>query len=592
MEAIEVPVLVVGGGGCGLSASVFLSDHGVGHLLVERHADTSKLPKAHYLNQRTMEIFRQHGLHAAVVERAAPLEKFGKVRWQTTLTGEGPLDARVIHEMDAFGGGALTATYAEAGPVLPIKLPQLRLEPILRSHAEQRNPGRVLFGHELAAFTEDGDRVVAEIRDTTTGEITTVTARYVVAADGGRTLGPALGVQMQGVPAMVDVTTAYFSADLSPWWHEGTIITWFLNPYRPDLSSTLLEMGPSWGKDCEEWGLHFVPGDADRDDPQAITARIREVLGLPGLDLTLHKVSHWSVEGVLADRYRDGRVLIVGDAAHRQPPTTGLGLNGGIQDVHNLAWKLAAVVSGRADDGLLDTYEAERRPLGRRNVEWGLSTWFHHRLMTEAAVGLGAHVPPQHRSSAFATYFDDSPVGEVVRARAAEIFGTHRAECQAHDLEIGFGYEDGAVVPDGSPPPPRSPMGDVHHPTTRPGHLLAHAWIQHEGRRVSTHDLAGTGFALITGPAGTPWCEAAAQVAEKFSIPITTARIGAPADAAEYADADGRWAQVREIGDDGALLVRPDNHVAWRSAGGSETPADVLSQVVSHLLDHRAAAER
>src|ERR1700731_2254375 len=107
MGATEVPVLIVGGGGCGLSASIFLSDHGVGHLLVERHPDTSKLPKAHYLNQRSMEIFRQHGLDGAVTEQGAPLEKFGKVRWQTSLTGDGALDARLIHEMDAFGGGAL-----------------------------------------------------------------------------------------------------------------------------------------------------------------------------------------------------------------------------------------------------------------------------------------------------------------------------------------------------------------------------------------------------------------------------------------------------------------------------------------------------
>ncbi|SHN18404.1 FAD-dependent monooxygenase [Actinacidiphila paucisporea] len=591
MAAIEVPVLIVGGGGCGLSASVFLSDHGVDHLLVERHPDTSRLPKAHYLNQRTMEVFRQHGLYEAVVERAAPPERFGRVRWQTTLTGEGPLDRRVIHEMDAFGGGALTGTYAAAGPVLPVKLPQLRLEPILRAEAERRNPGGVRLAHELVSFTQDAGGVVAEIRDTATGGTTTVAARYVIAADGGRTLGPALGVRMEGVSAMADVTTAYFSADLSRWWHEGTIITWFLNPYRPDLSSTLLEMGPSWGKDCEEWGLHFALGDADRADHRAVTARIREVLGLPDLDLTLHKVSHWSVEGVLADRYRDGRVLIVGDAAHRQPPTTGLGLNGGIQDVHNLAWKLAAVVSGRAHDSLLDTYEAERRPLGRRNVEWGLSTWFHHRLMTEAAVGLGAHIPPQRRPSAFAAYFDPSPVGEVVRARAAEIFGTHRAECQAHDLEIGFAYEDGAVLPDGTPPPARSPMGDAYHPTTRPGHLLAHAWIEHEGRRLSTHDLtgSGTGFVLITGPEGTPWCEAAAQVAEKFAIPITTARIGSPADGAPYTDADGGWAAVREITDAGAVLVRPDNHVAWRCPGAGDTPADDLGQALSYLLDHEAA---
>ncbi|MFI1098724.1 FAD-dependent monooxygenase [Streptomyces sp. NPDC020917] len=588
MDVTEVPVLIVGGGGCGLSASVFLSDLGVGHLLVERHADTSILPKAHYLNQRTMEIFRQHGLYEAVVERAAVPEQYGRVRWQTTLTGQGPLDRRVIHEMDAFGGGAMTAVYAADGPVLPVKLPQLRLEPILRRQAEERNPGGVLFSHELVSFTDEGDKVVAEIRDLDSGALRRVAARYVIAADGGRTLGPQVGVRMQGVDKMVDVTTAYFSADLSPWWHEGTIITWFVNPYQPLLSSTLLEMGPTWGAHCEEWGLHFTLGDADRTDMDAVAARIRQVLGLPEVELSVHKVSHWSVEGVLADRYRAGRVLIVGDAAHRQPPTTGLGLNGGIQDVHNLAWKLAAVTAGRADDALLDSYAKERRPVGGRNVDWGLAAWFHHRLMTEAALGLGAHIPPQRRPQAFTTYFQDSEVGEVTRARAAEIFDTHRAECQAHDLEIGFAYDDGALVGDGSSRPPRSAMGEVYRPTTRPGHRLPHAWLHHDGKRLSTHDLVGHrgGFALLTGPGDRGWAQAAEQVAEKFAVPITVARIG---ERAPYTSTD--WPDLREVTDQGAILVRPDNHVAWRSAGAADNPASVLATVMSTVLGQGTGQE-
>jgi 2,4-dichlorophenol 6-monooxygenase len=182
-------------------------------------------------------------------------------------------------------------------------------------------------------------------------------------------------------------------------------------------------------------------------------------------------------------------------------------------------------------------------------------------------------------------YFAPAPTGAAQRARAAEIFATHRGECQAHDVEIGFAYEEGAVVPDGSPPPVRAPLGDVYRPTTRPGHRLPHAWIERGGERLSTHDLAGTatGLVLITGPGGTPWSDAAAQVAEKFSIPIAAAVIG---DGAEYADAGGAWAAVREITDEGAILVRPDNHVAWRSTGGSEDPADVLGHAVSRVLDN------
>ncbi|KAB2343606.1 FAD-dependent monooxygenase [Actinomadura rudentiformis] len=585
MEAIEVPVLIVGGGGCGLSASVFCSDHGIAHLLVERHAGTSTIPKAHYHNQRTMEIFRQHGLDREVTEQAAPVETFGKVRWLTSLGGDRPLDARLIQELDGFGGGVSHERYAAAGPILPARLPQIRLEPILRRHAEQHNPGRILFGHELVAFSDEGDHVTAEVRDVETGEATRVMAQYVIAADGGRTVGPALGVRMHGLPEMRRITTVYFSADLSEWWREGAHMTHFLNPYKADLFSNLFEMGPTWGRECEEWVMHFhlTAGDPARLDEQSIVPRIREVLGLPSLDVTLHGVTSWTVQGLLADRYRKGRVLFAGDAAHRQPPTVGLGLNTGIQDVHNLVWKLAAVVTGRAPDRLLDTYETERRPVGEHNIDWAVSAASHNQAIL-GAIGLGPRTPPDRREQMFAKYFDPSPIGVAGRARAAEMFATARGGYQAHDVEIGYAYEEGAVVPDGGPPPPRVPLRDVHHPTTRPGHLLPHAWLEREGRRLSTHDLTGTaGFAMLTGPAGTPWCEAAAQVAEKLSIPITTARIG---ENAEFADVDGRWEAFRQITDEGAVLVRPDNHVAWRSTSGSEDPAGVLADAVARVLHH------
>ncbi|WP_333767359.1 FAD-dependent monooxygenase [Streptomyces sp. IBSBF 2435] len=588
MGTVEVPVLIVGGGGTGLSASVFLSDHGVGHLLVERRADTSRLPKAHYLNQRTMEVFRQHGLADDVSGPGAGPEQFGTVRWQTTLTGQGPLDGRVIHEMDGFGGGALREAYEAAGPVLPVKLPQLRLEPVLHRHAEQRNPGGILFGHELVSLAEDEDAgsVTAEIRATGTGETTTVRARYVIAADGGRTVGSALGVRMEGLPALFDATTAYFSADLSPWWNEGSIITWFLNPYRPDLSSALIEMGPTWGRHCEEWGLHLPLTGIDRTDEQAVTARIREVLGLPELELTLHEVTSWTVEAVLAERYRYGRVFLAGDAAHRQPPAVGLGLNTGIQDAHNLAWKLAAVLSGSAGDSLLDAYEAERLPVGRHNLGWAMSAAAHHQVVIDAALGLGPHVPPERRTQMFFGYFAATPAGAAQRARAAEIFATHRGECQALGVEAGFGYEQGAVVPDGSRPPARSPLGDVYRPTTRPGHLLPHAWIERDGRRVSTHDLvgSGTGFVLIAGADGAAWAEAAALAAGKLSVPVTAVLIG---EGAEYADADGAWQRLRETGGAGAVLVRPDQHVAWRATGTEADPAGALTEALSLVLGHQ-----
>ncbi|MFZ3597773.1 FAD-dependent monooxygenase [Streptomyces sp. BH104] len=581
---MEVPVLIVGGGGCGLSASVFLSDQGVDHLLVERHPDTSRIPKAHYLNQRSMEIFRQHGIADDIYAEAAPLELFGKVRWQTTLTGEGPLDRRLIHEMDAFGGGTLRESYAAVSPVLPAKLPQMWLEPILRRHAQERNPGRILFHHEVVEFSDEGDHVRVTMRDLGTGEETVVKAQYLIGADAGRMVGPAVGIRMEGPPGLVNTTTAYFSADLSQWWEEGTLITHYLSPDDPDLSSNLIEMGPSWGRACEQWGLHFAPGPPGRWDAETVVPRIRELLGLPDLEVTVHKVTDWVVHAHLADRYRVGRVLIAGDAAHKQPPAVGLGLNTGIQDAHNLAWKLGAVVSGLAPDTLLDTYEAERRPVGRENVDWATSAAEHHQALMDA-IGVGHNVPAARRRRRMETLLGTSPLGDTARARALEMFHTHRGGCQALDMEVGFAYEAGAVVGDGTPGPERVPMRNEHRPTTRPGHRLPHAWISKDGERLSTQDLTGrTGFTLLTGPDGAPWCEAAERVAEKFSVPLRTVAIG---PGAEYGDDEGAWETARQITDAGALLVRPDQHVAWRSTGAApgDDAAGELTAVLTELLD-------
>ncbi|MEJ8644281.1 FAD-dependent monooxygenase [Streptomyces sp. MS1.HAVA.3] len=301
--------------------------------------------------------------------------------------------------------------------------------------------------------------------------------------------------------------------------------------------------------------------------------------------MTVHKVTDWIVHAHLADRYRVGRVLIAGDAAHRQPPAVGLGLNTGIQDAHNLAWKLAAVLGGGAPDSLIDTYEAERRPVGRENVDWAVSAAGHHQVVIDA-IGAGHDIPAGRRGQRLEAYFDPSPLGDTVRARALEIFHTHRGGCQSLDMEVGFGYEEGALVPDGTERPARVPMRNVHRPTSRPGHRLPHAWITRDGRRQSTLDLTGTtGFALITGPEGTPWCEAAALVAEKFSVPLVTARIGAAGTGAEYADVDGGWEAVRQITDAGAILVRPDHHVAWRSTDAGEDPEQILAEVFAAFLD-------
>jgi 2,4-dichlorophenol 6-monooxygenase len=583
---LEVPVLIVGGGACGLTTSLLLSDLDVAHLLVERHPSTSILPKAHYLNQRTMEVFRQHGLADAIYAVGTPAANMGKVRWCTSLGGDGPLDGKSFYTIDAFGGGKIAPTYARDSPCLSSNYPQIRLEPLLRRHAEQRAPDKLRFGHELMGFTQDEDGVTATIKDLAKDLTYSVRAQYLVGADGGKTVGAMLGIQTSGLSDVARIVSSHVTADLSPWWDESCLITWFINPEGSGAfgSGAMVPMGPTWGKHSEEWIIHFnFPAEGgDNINEETVKPWLRDLLKVPMPDLKVHKVSHWTLEAVLAERYRAGRVFLAGDAAHRHPPTTGLGLNTAVQDAHNLAWKLAAVVGGRAQRKLLESFETERQPIGRRNVDWAMFTAMNHAVL-DAGMGFSPVQSPARRHATFETFFADTPMGATRRARAAEVFETQRVEFQAHDLEIGFCYDAGALVADGTPAPIPDPMGGKYQPSTRPGQRLPHAWLQRDGQRLSTHDLLGRNgaFVLITGNDGAAWQSAAGAVAQSLGINLVQVAIGA---GQAYVDADGRWAEVKEISVQGALLVRPDNHVGWRSMGAAKDAQTQLETTLRAIL--------
>lgn len=585
MPDIRIPVLIVGGGGAGLTTSMLLSSSGIDHLLVERHEGTSILPKAHYLNQRTMEIFRQHGIADAVYAGGAPLDQMSAVAWYTSLGGDGPFDAKTIYKLDAFGGGATKERYLKDSPCPSTNFPQIRLEPVLKKTAEQRNPGNVRFGHELTDMVQDGDGVTATILNRSTGEKYTVRADYLVGADGGKTIGAKIGAEMIGAKDLINIVSVSFAADLSPWWDDEVLIAHFLNPDAGayPAGGNLVPLGPSWGKKSEEWQFHFAYLPTDHTDlsPEVLVPKVCDMLKVGAIDLEVLATSQWTVEGTIASKLQDRRVFLIGDAAHKHPPTTGLGLNTCIQDAHNLAWKLAAVIKDQAAPSLLDTYQAERLPVALRVVDWALFTLQNHFVVDAGFGMMPIPLPPEMHQAMFAIYFSDTPMGETRRSRLEEVVQTQRVEFQAHDLEIGFSYPDGALVPDGSAPPPTDPMGSIYHPTTRPGHRLPHAWLERGEERISTHDLVGENgdFTLITGPDGGHWPAAAAEAAEKFGIGIRVAAVGAG-----YADVDGQWAQVCEIADDGAILVRPDNHVAWRAVNGAPSATDFLVGALATIL--------
>jgi 2,4-dichlorophenol 6-monooxygenase len=593
MTGFDVPVLVAGGGGCGLATSIFLSDAGVPHLVVERRESTSVLPRAHYLNQRTMELFRQHGFADEVYRVSCPLPNMSEVVWRTSLAGDDPLDGRDLYRIDSFGGRGTAETYAADSPCPSTNLPQHRLEPLLLRQARDRAPDSLLFNHVLDEFSQEDDGVTAWITNRATGEARTVRARYLLGADGGRTVGAELGVPMDGDGGGFTIVSVHFSADFSQYWPgDSVLMTHFVSPHGGQLTtSAIVAAGPSWGLACEEWAMHFrVPPGVELDlGPESVAAAIRELLRLPDdMDLTIHRIGEYAPEAVVARSFQVGRVFLLGDAAHRQPPATGLGLNTAIHDAHNLAWKLGAVVRGWAEVSLLDTYEAERLPTARRNVSWSMASLRNHGVLY-ASLGL---VPgqPEATKAGFTQLLSDSPMGETRRTVVREVFATQRVEYQAHDIELGVYYEAGAVLPDGTPPPPRDPMGAQYHPITRPGHRLPHVWLNQAGKRVSTLDLVGRhgGSVLITGPMGEGWTVAAKKVADAYRVPLTVVSIGSTPGLADYWDAEGAWAGVRQIDDGGAVLVRPDNHVAWRAATASEHPDEDLGAVFRQLFGANA----
>jgi len=581
MSGIDVPVLIVGGGGCGLSLSVFLTDLGIPSLTIERNAETTDHPRAHILNTRTLEIFRQHGLADEVYRQGTPGWGMERISFRTSLGGDGPLDRRLIGNLDGYGGGALRERYEADSSCRATNLPLMQLEPLLRSVAEERAAGRVKFHHELMSFDQDESGVTARVRDHARGSEYTVRSRYMIAADGGKTVGRALGAEMMGPRKLRRMVNTYFIGDLSPWIDDdGVLIFYFINPDGKGQWSGggLVKTGPTrWDRHSESW---VFMRELSTDDPEVIDetnviTRMRELLRLPdSFKPEVKKIGRWDVEGVVAKKYRFGRVLLAGDAAHRHPPVSALGLNTAFGDAHNLAWKLAFVLNGCAPDALLDTYECERQPVGARVAEWALNG-FRMRSMIDSAIGLSPGKTEANRL-AFERLYSDTPGGATARAILAEAMNIQRIGPQAHDMEIGYRYEHGALVPDGSVPPPRDPMAGIYHPTTRPGSRLPHAVLQNasrpEGDLMSTHDLLRPGrFTLICGTAD--WRAAVQTVSESINIAVDAVVVGAHGD---YRDIEGRWAVLREVSADGAVLVRPDGHVAWRC---THRPSDLVSSL-------------
>ncbi len=586
MPSVDVPVLIVGGGGAGLTASMLLSQLGVQTLLVSALPTTSVLPKAHVLNQRAMEIFTDVGVASEIYARGTPPEHMRYSAYYVGFTGPDPAFGRQIGRMESWGAGGLDSDWIAASPCMQTNLPQIRLEPILKARAEALAPERVKFNTELIDLEQDTDGLTATVRDKTAGSDFVVRARYLLACDGGRTIARRLGIKMEGPRDMMRIVSVYMSANLSRWARDpDVLIRWLWLPGRGTMG-TLVPMGPThWGPESEEWVYHqnYANDDTRAIDDAQVVADMKEALGLPDLDAKIHVISRWSLEGILADRFQVGRVFLVGDAAHRHPPTGGLGLTSAVHDAQNLCWKLAAVLAGHAGEALLETYEAERRPVDGRNVQRSLENGMNHAIVGDA-LGFVRGGSREANLTGLRRALGDTPEDVVHRRRALAAIASQSMEFREHNVEYGYTYKSAAIVADGTPEPtPLDPIR-LYIPSTRPGAPLPHAEVEDlDGMRHPIMKLVRPGhFLLIAGEDGAAWCDAAARIAETAGIPLDTVRIGHING--DYRDPRCTWLRYRQITAQGAILVRPDRFVGWRSADGAANPARELRAAFSRAL--------
>ena len=581
-KVVEVDVLVVGAGPAGAATSVFLARHGVRALMISRNRGTAETPRAHITNQRTMEALRDAGLEDACKTLASPGSHIEHTFWLRSMAGE------ELARTWAWGNDPRrVGDYRDASPCSMCDLPQTKLEPVLVGEAA-RLGGEVRFGWELQGFTQDAEAVTAEVVDRLSEERLTVRARYMVGADGARSrVVETLGLPLTGMHGLGNVFNVLCDIDLS-----GHV------RHRHGSLYAVIQPGSSyWApvavfrmvKPWTQWLVALiVPQAAGKPEPtqKDFEDRIRQSVGDSTLPITILSTSIWTVNDVCAERYGEGRVFCMGDAVHRHPPTNGLGSNTCVQDAFNLAWKLALVVQGKAGAGLLESYDAERQPIGRQIVARANKSFLqNNRLWDLLGAGTLAPTAPEEHAAVF-----DTKAGRASLREAVDAF---QYEYHAHGVEMDRRYRSKAVVADGSPEPAPGPEPGrdpelYHQASTRPGSPLPHAWLcrRTPGPSVSTLDVAGKGrFCLLIGHGGEAWRAAAISLAERSGVDLEVVAIGPYLD---WEDPYGRWRSLCEVEEEGCVLVRPDLVVGWRSRTLPKDPGAELGRALSIILDRPA----
>ncbi|NDZ74165.1 FAD-dependent monooxygenase [Streptomyces sp. SID10362] len=616
----RVPVLVVGGSLVGLSMSVFLGRLGVRHTLVERHAGTSIHPRGRGNNVRTMEIFRVAGTEPDIRRAAATLADNHGILQTPTLVGDA--GEWLFKQIDPGNG------LARFSPSSWCLCSQNDLEPELLTHAVNLG-GDLRFGTELLSFETDADGVTAIVKSRETGEHTTIRADYLVAADGPRSpVREQLGIGQSGPGDLFhNVSITFRSRRLADVVGDRRFIVCYLTDENADGALLPVDNRENWVFHAP-W--HPEQGETVEDfTDERCAAHIRRAIGDPDLDVEITGKAPWHAAQRVARSYRSGRVLLAGDSAHEMSPTGAFGSNTGIQDAHNLAWKLAAVLEGWAGEPLLDTYDAERRPVAEATSARAAHRSVEHSHPGFAPPpGMGGGAPGGALGGAprggpgggpggegpggaprggpggvpggggpggmpggapggggpagtrVGVPGGGGPAGASGGAPAGPPGGPQRGIL---NVALGYRYPQGAVV-GADPATPVVPEGlDL---TGAPGSRAPHLWLRRGEERLSTLDLYEDSLVLLSDAAQpTGWHEAATEVAAALRVPLKPYRVGGtPGADLVPDDEETDWARAHGVTRGGAVLIRPDGFVAWRSPGPAPDPEAMLRQVVGTVL--------
>ncbi len=528
-------VLVLGAGPVGLGAALELARFGVRTVLIEKHEATSWHPKTRNFNTRTMEIARGWG--PAVYKRLRSIDTpdgwKSPIRFLRSATGE---QFGVIESKGFEGPGS------EVSPARPIMSSQELIEQILLDAVRASGLVEVRFATEatrlLAGGGSQADGVALEVTSRASGATEVLAGTALVAADGaGSLIRGELGLRMEGPQSLAHIINCYFRAGIERHIGERKGVLFFVSNDRATGVLQPLDGAGRWlcqiSVQPDEWSLDVFTKGRARD-------WIRAAVGVADLEPEILSLGLWKLNSTVVERLVEGRVLLCGDAAHQFPPTGGLGVNTGLQGMHNAMWKLAYCVDDRAGWPLVETYDDERRSVAQRITSQSLQNSINVARINAAAAAGG-----------------ESGLGTEDVVAASRRYGNHLG------VEFGAAYVSSAVVPDGTHPPVVEDSYSDYIQSATPGCRAPHVWLGRREARLSTLDLVGTAFTLLAAPGGAAWCAAAMDVSRGLGIQIDSYLVGGPG-----VNDDGGFARAYGLASDGAALVRPDGHVAWRSAGG------------------------